>query len=138
RDRRFFQLCARRGTQCRPRFPGGAGQRRSWRARRVGNENAIWRSRMVRRVVRVGTRSSALAQAQTDLIAAALLDVDPGLQIERVIISTNGDRTQHSNAPGPDWGTGVFVKEIEGALLGEEIDLAVHSLQDVPPLVTAE
>jgi hydroxymethylbilane synthase len=86
----------------------------------------------------VGTRSSALAQAQTDLIVAALLQAHPDLQIERVLISTNGDRTQHSNAPGPDWGTGVFVKEIEAALLSEEIDLAVHSLKDVPPIVTAE
>lgn len=93
---------------------------------------------MVGRVVRVGTRSSALAQAQTNLIATALLHVDPGLQIDRVIISTNGDCTQHSNAPGPDWGTGVFVKEIEAALLGEEIDLAVHSLKDVPPIATVE
>jgi hydroxymethylbilane synthase len=93
---------------------------------------------VVGRVVRVGTRSSALAQAQTDLIVTALLHVDPGLQIDRVIISTNGDRTQHSNAPAPDWGTGVFVKEIEAALLSEQIDLAVHSLKDVPPIVTAE
>ena len=67
---------------------------------------------MVRRVVRVGTRSSALAQVQTDLIVAALLQARPDLQVVRVIISTNGDRTQYSNAPGPDWGTGVFVKEI--------------------------
>jgi len=93
---------------------------------------------MVRRVVRVGARSSALAQVQTDMIVAALLQVDPDLQIVRVIISTNGDRTQHSNAPGPDWGTGVFVKEIEAAMLRDEIDLAVHSLKDVPPIVTAE
>ena len=93
---------------------------------------------MVRRVVRVGTRSSALALAQTDLIVAALLNGDPDLQIVRVIVSTNGDRTQHWNAPGPDWGTGVFVKEIEAALLRDEIDLAVHSLKDVPPIVTAE
>jgi hydroxymethylbilane synthase len=93
---------------------------------------------VIRRVVRVGTRSSALAQAQTDLIVAALLKVDPDLRIERVLISTNGDRSQHSNDPGPDWGTGVFVKEIEAALQREEIDLAVHSLKDVPPIVTAE
>jgi hydroxymethylbilane synthase len=93
---------------------------------------------VVRRVIRVGTRSSALAQAQTDLIVAALMQVDPDLQVDRVIISTNGDRTQPSNAPGPDWGTGVFVKEIEAALLREEIDLAVHSRKDVPPIVTAE
>jgi hydroxymethylbilane synthase len=93
---------------------------------------------MVGRVIRVGTRSSALAQAQTDLIVAALLQAHPDLQIERVLIATNGDRSQHSNAPGTDWGTGVFVKEIEAALLGQEIDLAVHSLKDVPPIVTAE
>ena len=82
--------------------------------------------------------SKNLPQAQTELIVAALMQVDPDLRVDRVVISTNGDRTQPSNVPGPDWGTGVFVKEIETALLRDEIDLAVHSLKDVPPIVMAE
>jgi len=91
-------------------------------------------------VIRIGTRSSALARAQTALIAAALIDAHPelALEIELVAITTAGDRSQATNAPGPDWGTGVFVKELESALLREEIDLAVHSLKDVPPLLTPE
>ena len=53
---------------------------------------------MVGRVVRVGTRSSALAQAQTELMVTALLHVDPGLQIDRVIILDRGARIGTSSA----------------------------------------
>jgi hydroxymethylbilane synthase len=90
------------------------------------------------RLIRVGTRGSALARAQTEHVISALRDAHPDLQVEVVMITTGGDRTQHLNAPGGDWGSGVFVKEIETALLREEIDLAVHSLKDVPPHVTGE
>src|SRR5205085_1268224 len=97
-------------------------------------------ARMASRVVRVGTRSSALARAQTALVATGLIDAHPDLdlEIELVAITTGGDRSQASNEPGPDWGTGVFVKELESALLREEIDLAVHSLKDVPPGLSAD
>jgi hydroxymethylbilane synthase len=88
--------------------------------------------------IRIGTRSSALARAQTTLIAAALIEAHPELEIEIVAISTSGDRSQVTNLPSTDWGTGVFVKEIELALLHEEIDLAVHSLKDLPPVMTAD
>jgi hydroxymethylbilane synthase len=88
------------------------------------------------RIVRLGTRPSALARAQTELVAAALRDAHANLELEVVAISTHGDRSQASNQPGPDWGTGVFVKELETALLREDVDLAVHSLKDVPPVVT--
>lgn len=89
-------------------------------------------------VIRVGTRSSALARAQTALVAAALVEAHPDLEIEIVTISTSGDRSQAGNVPGPDWGSGVFVKELELALLHEDIDLAVHSLKDLPPAPSAE
>src|SRR5205085_6319834 len=87
-----------------------------------------------------GTRSSALARAQTALIASALIEAhaDLDLEVEVVAITTGGDRSQATNAPGPDWGTGVFVKELESALQREEIDLAVHSLKDVPPIISSE
>jgi hydroxymethylbilane synthase len=84
------------------------------------------------RVIRIGTRGSALARAQTALVASALTDIE----IEIVIISTSGDRSQVTNQPTPDWGSGVFVKELEAALLREDIDVAVHSLKDVPPELT--
>jgi hydroxymethylbilane synthase len=61
------------------------------------------------RVIRIGTRSSALARAQTALVASGLIDAHPDLEIELVAITTGGDRTQVTNQPGPDWGTGVFV-----------------------------
>lgn len=89
------------------------------------------------RVVRLGTRGSALARAQSGLMANALLQAHPELEVEVVTISTSGDRSQVTNQAGADWGTGVFVKEIENALLRDEIDLAVHSLKDVPPIVTS-
>src|SRR5579859_4915801 len=92
------------------------------------------------RVMRIGTRASALARAQSSLIATALVEAHPdlNLEIELVPITTAGDRSQGTDQPGPDWGTGVFVKELENALLREEIDLAVHSLKDVPPLLAAD
>lgn len=86
-------------------------------------------------MIRVGTRASALARAQTQQVADALAEAHAGLEIEIVPISTSGDRTQATNRPGSDWGTGVFVKEIEIALQREEIDMAVHSLKDVPPII---
>lgn len=86
-------------------------------------------------MIRVGTRASALARAQTQQVAAALAEAHAGLEIEIVPISTSGDRTQATNQPGSDWGTGVFVKEIEIALQREEVDMAVHSLKDVPPII---
>jgi hydroxymethylbilane synthase len=79
----------------------------------------------------IGTRGSALALWQADHIAARLKAAYPDLQVERTIIVTTGDRTPQ----GPLWqagGKGVWVKEIEEALLAGSIDLAVHSLKDVP------
>jgi hydroxymethylbilane synthase len=84
------------------------------------------------KVLRIGTRASPLARVQTDGIAAQLRDLYPSLLVEVRPISTTGDRTQHTDAPSADWGTGVFVKELEAALIRREIDLAVHSLKDVP------
>ena len=87
-------------------------------------------------MIRLGSRPSALARAQADIIRVALNDACPNLEVELVTVATSGDRSQATDQPGPDWGTGVFVKELESALLREEIDLAVHSLKDVPPVLT--
>ena len=74
----------------------------------------------------LGTRGSALARAQADTAAKALAALGIGTGIEQVIIKTTGDR-------GAALGTvGLFVREIEHALLAGEIDLAVHSLKDLP------
>jgi hydroxymethylbilane synthase len=77
----------------------------------------------------IGTRGSALALWQADHVAALLRAAHPGLAVERNIIVTTGDRTGPVSEAG---GKAVWVKEIEAALVAREIDLAVHSLKDVP------
>ena len=81
------------------------------------------------RPVRIGTRGSALAVWQARAVAAGLERL--GTRAELVTISTRGDRRQDVplSAIG---GKGVFVKEIHEALLGGEIDVAVHSAKDMP------
>jgi hydroxymethylbilane synthase len=79
--------------------------------------------------VRIGSRGSALALAQTNAVAGAL--GRHGHEVEVVIIQTAGDRDKQ--AKFADIGApGVFVREIEAALLGDDIDLAVHSYKDLP------
>jgi hydroxymethylbilane synthase len=79
----------------------------------------------------IGTRGSALARWQADHVAAELGRLHPGLEVSQKIIVTEGDRFQ-SGPVIERGGKGVWVKEIEEALLAGEIDLAVHSLKDVP------
>jgi hydroxymethylbilane synthase len=79
----------------------------------------------------IGTRGSALARWQAAHVGKALVAAHPGLEIEERILVTEGDRVQ----TGPVielGGKGVWVKEIEDALLAGTVDLAVHSLKDVP------
>ncbi|HVR02548.1 MAG TPA: hydroxymethylbilane synthase [Polyangia bacterium] len=79
----------------------------------------------------IGTRGSALARWQAAHVARALVAAHPGLEIEERILVTEGDRVQ-TGAVIELGGKGVWVKEIEDALLAGTIDLAVHSLKDVP------
>jgi hydroxymethylbilane synthase len=82
--------------------------------------------------IRIGTRGSALALAQSNWVKAQLQENQPGLEIELRIIKTSGDRL--IDTPIPDLGgKGAFTKEIEEALLRDEIDLAVHSMKDLRP-----
>jgi hydroxymethylbilane synthase len=79
----------------------------------------------------IGTRGSALARWQAAHVGRELAAAHPGLAIEEKIIVTEGDRVQ--TGPVIDLGgKGVWVKEIEQALLSGAIDVAVHSLKDVP------
>lgn len=82
------------------------------------------------RRLRVGTRSSALALRQTDLVVHALRAHHPGLEIEPVTFKPLGDRDKQRRLSELG-GQGVFVREIELALVTGEIDLAVHSLKDL-------
>jgi hydroxymethylbilane synthase len=83
------------------------------------------------RILRIGTRGSRLALAQTRAVVGALERAAPGTGFDVVVIKTQGDRSGETGTPGLP-GVGVFVREIERALVEGEIDLAVHSLKDVP------
>ncbi len=82
----------------------------------------------------IGTRGSALARWQAAHVGRALVAAHPGLVIEEHILVTEGDRVQ-TGAVIELGGKGVWVKEIEDALLAGTIDLAVHSLKDVPAVL---
>ena len=80
--------------------------------------------------LRIATRKSALAQLQADLIIAELKR-RCGVACEKVLISTKGDQILNVTLDKIG-GKGLFVKEIETALLNGEADAAVHSMKDVP------
>jgi hydroxymethylbilane synthase len=86
--------------------------------------------------VSIGTRGSKLALAQTNLVADALRERHPELAIQIKVITTKGDVNQ-SPIPLDTVGKAWFTEEIEEALLRGEIDLAVHSLKDLPPQVSS-
>jgi hydroxymethylbilane synthase len=79
----------------------------------------------------VATRRSALALAQTRAFARALEAATPGLTVRELHVVTEGDRVQ-DRALREVGGKGLFVKELERALLEGRADFAVHSLKDVP------
>lgn len=79
--------------------------------------------------IRLGTRASALARWQADWVLARLQE--RGARVTLVPISTSGDRDQQLPVDRIG-GQGVFTKEIQRALLDDRIDLAVHSLKDLP------
>ena len=81
--------------------------------------------------IRIGTRASKLALWQANWIKSALAKNNPSQSIELVTIKTKGDRIL--DVPlAKVGGKGLFVKEIEQALLDQRIDLAVHSMKDMP------
>ena len=83
------------------------------------------------RALRIGTRGSALALWQAEHIAARLRELARGCSVELCVIKTKGDKIL--DVPlAKVGGKGLFVKEIEDALLDGRADLAVHSMKDVP------
>jgi hydroxymethylbilane synthase len=82
------------------------------------------------RHLRIGTRGSLLAKWQAEFVRKQLF-ANAGVETEIVIIKTAGDKLQ-SSALSQIGGKGIFIKELEEALLEETIDLAVHSVKDVP------
>jgi hydroxymethylbilane synthase len=86
--------------------------------------------------IRIGTRRSALALAQTVWVRNKLAEKYPDTKIETIQIKTSGDRivAESLQAIG---GKGIFTKELEDALLKGEIDIAVHSMKDLPTVLPA-
>lgn len=85
---------------------------------------------MKQEVIRVGTRGSALARAQSGMMAESIARIT-GRPFEIIVLKTQGDRMQEVPFDQID-GKGFFTKELEDALLEGRIDLAVHSLKDLP------
>src|SRR5258705_3741875 len=90
---------------------------------------------MIRSLV-IGSRGSRLALAQAELICDELVRLNPDVEIEIKVINTTGDvKTDPLSVIG---GKGVFTKELEEALLDGRIDIAVHSLKDLPTIIPGE
>src|SRR5512135_2958568 len=79
----------------------------------------------------IGTRGSALARWQAEWVQAQLQAAWPGLQCELRLFQTSGDKILDKPLPEIG-GKGLFTEELENALRSGEIDLAVHSLKDLP------
>jgi hydroxymethylbilane synthase len=82
-------------------------------------------------IVRLGSRDSALALVQTNMVAQELHKAFPSLKLEVETFKTQGDKILDTSLAMLG-GKGLFVKELEEALLDERIDLAIHSMKDMP------
>ncbi len=86
---------------------------------------------MTRKPIKIGTRGSQLAIWQAEYVKSRLSSAFPDINFELEMIKTTGDRDQKSSLTKIG-GMGVFTKSIEEALLAGTIDIAVHSLKDLP------
>ncbi len=89
------------------------------------------------KVLRIATRKSPLALWQAEEVSARLRALHPGLSVELVKLTTQGDKILDSPLSKVG-GKGLFTKELEQSLLAGEADIAVHSMKDVPVEVPAE
>src|SRR5690349_23296195 len=93
-------------------------------------------------ILKFGTRGSKLSLVQTELIVESIRRQNPGLEIDRKVITTAGDADQRTPLFSLDQ-KGIFEKEIDQAVLDGRVDFAVHSTKDIPvfdkdsPLVIA-
>jgi hydroxymethylbilane synthase len=85
----------------------------------------------------IGTRGSALALAQSNWVRDHLCRLFPNTEIKVEVIRTSGDRDKTSSLRAPAT-VGVFVKELEQALMDGKIDIAVHSMKDLPTQIPKE
>jgi hydroxymethylbilane synthase len=84
--------------------------------------------------IRLGTRASRLALSQVAEVSILISDFFPQIKIEIVPITTSGDKILNRNL-AEIGGKGLFIKELEEALIQNKIDVAVHSAKDVPPII---
>ncbi len=84
------------------------------------------------RPLRVSTRGSPLALAQTEEVLAQLRERHPDVKIEPVVIKTHGDEAEPRDREATSDGKRAFTKRIEDALLEGRVDFAIHSLKDLP------
>lgn len=84
----------------------------------------------MRNLLLVGTRGSALALAQTNHTILALKKFAPSVSFEVVVIRTKGDMFHNQGSTAPE-GKSMYTEEIEEALVGEKVDIAIHSMKDL-------
>ncbi len=85
----------------------------------------------MKKIIRVGTRESKLAMAQARIVVDCIKNRHPEIEFEILGLSTSGDKMLDRRLDTIG-GKGLFVKELENALLDNRIDIAVHSMKDVP------
>ena len=83
--------------------------------------------------IRIGSRASRLAVIQSEWVMQQIHQIAPEIQLELVTMQTMGDKILHKTLDQIG-GKGLFLKELDAALLANEVDLCVHSLKDVPVL----
>jgi len=86
---------------------------------------------MTKQIIRIATRKSPLALWQAEYVRANLEQAHPGLSVELLTMTTQGDKILDSPL-AKIGGKGLFVKELENSLLDKKADIAVHSMKDVP------
>ncbi|WP_422667461.1 hydroxymethylbilane synthase [Buchnera aphidicola] len=92
---------------------------------------------MINTILRIATRKSPLALQQTKYVQKKLLSLYPNLNIQLVPIVTHGDSILNKSL-SKEGGKGLFIKELEIALLENKADIAIHSMKDLPVTITKE
>jgi len=87
--------------------------------------------------LRIGSRPSALALAQANLVKTQIETALPGVTVEIIAVSTSGDKLTTASLARIG-GKGLFIRELEQSLSSGRIDLAVHSMKDLPAILPAE
>ena len=81
--------------------------------------------------LRIATRGSRLALRQTQRVVELLSEISPEIELETLVVSTVGDRDKKTSIQQLG-GQGVFVTDVQSAVLSGEADIAVHSAKDLP------